>query len=220
MRRAFVTPLVLAVAAAALLVAACGDDDEETTSAQGSPPECEEVQPAEPKKVDLKRPRLDPPPAGTRAVFETSCGTFEIELDTERAPRTTASFAFLIEEGVYDDTGFHRVAPDFVIQGGDPAGDGTGGPGYFVDEPPPPDLSYMEGVVAMAKTAAEPPGRSGSQFYVVTGPDAGLPPEYALVGELVEGDDVIDAIEDLGPPGGDAAPSEPVIIERATLEEG
>jgi peptidyl-prolyl cis-trans isomerase B (cyclophilin B) len=209
----------LVATALAVSLAACGDDDESATSAEDAPAECEDVEPAEPKQVKLKRPRLDPPPAGTRAVFETSCGTFEVELDTRRAPRTTASFAFLVEEGVYDGTGFHRVAPDFVIQGGDPAGDGTGGPGYFVDEPPPPALSYTEGIVAMAKTAAEPPGRSGSQFYVVTGPDAGLPPDYALVGEVVDGEDVVEAIEDLGPPGGDAPPSQPVIIERATLEE-
>ncbi len=219
MSRRLATLLLLLSAGATLLLPACGDDEEVTSAGGEAPPECEEVEPAEPKRVKLKRPPLDPPPAGTRAVFETSCGNLEIELDTQRAPRTTASFAYLVEEGVYDGTGFHRVAPDFVIQGGDPAGDGTGGPGYFVDEPPPPDLSYTEGIVAMAKTAAEPPGRSGSQFYVVAGPDAGLPPDYALVGEVVEGEDVVSAIEELGPPGGDAPPSEPVIIERATLEE-
>jgi cyclophilin family peptidyl-prolyl cis-trans isomerase len=214
-------PILLALTiGTALALAGCGEDEESASSAEEASAECEDVQAAEPKQVNLKRPRLDPPPEGTRAVFETSCGTFEIELDTRRAPRTTASFAHLIEEGVYDGTGFHRVAPDFVIQGGDPAGDGTGGPGYFVDEPPPPDLAYTEGTVAMAKTAAEPPGRSGSQFYVVTGPDAGLPPEYALVGEVVEGAEVVNAIEDLGPPGGDGAPSQPVVIEGAALEEG
>jgi peptidyl-prolyl cis-trans isomerase B (cyclophilin B) len=214
-------PILLALTVGmALVLAACGEDEESASSAEEASAECEDVQAAEPKQVNLKRPRLDPPPEGTRAVFETSCGPFEIELDTRRAPRTTASFAHLIEEGVYDGTGFHRVAPDFVIQGGDPAGDGTGGPGYFVDEPPPADLAYTEGTVAMAKTAAEPPGRSGSQFYVVTGPDAGLPPEYALVGEVVEGAEVVNAIEDLGPPGGDGAPSQPVVIEGATLEEG
>ena len=70
-----------------------------------------------------------------------------------------------------------------MIQGGDPNGDGTGGPGYFVDEPPPQDLTYTKATVAMAKTEAEPPGRSGSQFFVVTAPaDAGLPPDYALLG--------------------------------------
>ena len=220
MRRAVIVSALLATVVGSLLAACGGDDEDTTTAAGGSDAECADVEPAEPKQVKLKRPPLDPPPAGTVAAFETSCGTFEVELDTQRAPRTTASFAYLVEEGVYDGTGFHRIAPNFVIQGGDPSGDGTGGPGYFVDEPPPPDLSYTEGTVAMAKTAAEPPGRSGSQFYVVTGPDAGLPPDYALVGEVVGGEDVISAIEDLGPPGGDAPPSKPVIIERVTLEEG
>jgi peptidyl-prolyl cis-trans isomerase B (cyclophilin B) len=200
-----------------------GDGDGEepvTTSPAAVAEECQDVEPPDPKDVKLKRPPLDPPPSGTTAVFETSCGEFTVELDTERAPATSASFAHLVEEGLYDGTGFHRVAPGFVIQGGDPLGDGTGGPGYFVDEKPPASLSYTKGVVAMAKSAAEPPGRSGSQFYVVTGADAGLPPDYALVGELSSGEDTVKRIEDLGPPGGDGPPSRPVVIERATLREG
>ena len=84
--------------------------------------------------------------------------------------------------------------PGFVIQGGDPAGDGTGGPGYSVVEAPPADLAYTKGVVAMAKTAVEDPGTSGSQFFVVTGEDAQLPPEYALLGKVTEGQDVVDLI--------------------------
>ena len=80
-----------------------------------------------------------------------------------------------------------------MIQTGDPKGDLTGGPGYFVDEPPPQDLSYTRGTVAMAKTAAEPPGRSGSQFFVVTAADAGLSPDYALLGKVTKGFDVVRA---------------------------
>ncbi len=110
-----------------------------------------------------------------------------IALDTERAPKTANSFAYLSEEGFYDDLTFHRIVPGFVIQGGDPLGTGTGGPGYSVDEKPPANLAYTKGMVAMAKSSAEPPGRSGSQFYVVTGADAGLPPEYALVGKVERG---------------------------------
>ena len=102
------------------------------------------------------------------AVVQTSCGTFEIALDTTRAPKTANSFAFLAEEGFYDDLTFHRIVPGFVIQGGDPLGTGTGGPGYSVDEKPPANLAYTKGIVAMAKSSAEPPGRSGSQFFVVT----------------------------------------------------
>ncbi|MDQ2630645.1 MAG: peptidylprolyl isomerase, partial [Actinomycetota bacterium] len=152
------------------------------------------------------------------AVVKTSCGTFEIELDTERAPKTANSFAFLAEEGFYDDLTFHRVVPGFVIQGGDPEGNGLGGPGYTVDEEPPPNLSYTKGIVAMAKSSADPPGRSGSQFYVVTGADAGLPPEYALVGKVTEGFDAIARIEELG--GAEEKPKQTVVIEEVTIERG
>ncbi len=218
MRLRHVTALV---AASSLLLAACGDDEESTTASTATETAaCAEVDAPAPKQVKLERPDLAPPAAGTRAVFETNCGDFTIELDPENAPRTSASFAYLVEEGVYDGTPFHRVAPGFVIQGGDPEGTGTGGPGYFVDEPPPPDTAYTKGVVAMAKSAAEPPGRSGSQFYVVTGADAGLPPDYALVGEVVDGEDTVTAIEDLGVEGSDGPPSQPVVVEKATLEEG
>src|SRR5690606_9406365 len=112
----------------------------------------------------------------------------------------------------------HRVAPNFVIQGGDPRGDGTGGPGYSVDEKPPANLSYTKGVVAMAKSQAEPPGRSGSQFFVVLAPDVGLPPDYALVGRVSEGFDVVERIGDLGTPSEE--PKETVVIDRITIERG
>ncbi len=152
-------------------------------------------------------------------VMETSEGSFTIELDTERAPVTANNFAYLTEEGFYDGLGFHRIVPDFVIQGGDPKGDGTGGPGYSVTETPPSDLKYTPGVVAMAKSGAEAPGTSGSQFYVVTGSGgASLPPEYALVGEVTEGMDVVDEIGGLG--GADEQPTKDVVIQKATLEKG
>ena len=105
-----------------------------------------------------------------------------------------------------------------MIQGGDPLGNGTGGPGYSVDEKPPANLAYTKGIVAMAKSAAEPPGRSGSQFYVVTGADAGLPPEYALVGKVSEGLDVVERIGELGTPT--ERPKQTVLIEEITIEKG
>jgi cyclophilin family peptidyl-prolyl cis-trans isomerase len=208
---------MIALAATALGIAACGDEGDEATTATAK---CADVEAPEPKDVQLKRPKLEPPPPGSRADFATNCGSFTIELDPEKAPRTTASFAYLVDEGFYDGTSIHRVAPDYVIQGGDPLGDGTGGPGYTVDEPPPPSTSYTEDVVAMAKTEVEPPGRSGSQFYIVIGTDLGLPPDYALVGELVEGDATMRAIENIGDPTTEE-PSQPVVIEEATLiDEG
>jgi len=152
-------------------------------------------------------------------TMETSEGSFTIALDTERAPVTANNFAYLTEKGFYDGLGFHRIVPDFVIQGGDPKGDGTGGPGYSVVETPPKDLKYTPGIVAMAKSGTEAPGTSGSQFYVVTGSGgASLPPEYALVGKVSEGMDVVDKIGKLGGP--DESPTKDVVIEKATLERG
>jgi cyclophilin family peptidyl-prolyl cis-trans isomerase len=116
---------------------------------------------------------------------------------------------------------FHRAVPGFVIQGGDPNGNGTGGPGYHVTEPPPSDLQYTQGVVAMAKAQTEPPGTSGSQFFIVTGANANLPPQYALVGRVVAGQHAAQAISQIpteaGPDGEKSAPSRPIVIEKATL---
>jgi peptidyl-prolyl cis-trans isomerase B (cyclophilin B) len=204
---------------AAILIGRSGDDDDTTTT--GSAGGCEQVEDPQPKQVSFKAPKqvLAKGESATVAI-ETSCGSFTIALDTERAPKTANSFAFLAEEGVYDDTPFHRVVPEFVIQGGDPEGSGSGGPGYSVDEKPPANLAYTKGVVAMAKSGAEPPGRSGSQFYVVTSADAGLPPEYALVGRVSEGFDTVARIEALGVAGEDGPPKQTVVIEKATLEQG
>ncbi|HEX6752417.1 MAG TPA: peptidylprolyl isomerase [Solirubrobacterales bacterium] len=206
---------------AAILIGRAGGEDS-TTATTASADGCTEVEAPKPKAASFAKPKqvLTEGEEAT-AVVETSCGTFEIALDTQRAPKTANSFAFLAEEGFYDDLTFHRVAPGFVIQGGDPEGTGTGGPGYSVDEKPPPNLAYTKGIVAMAKSSAEPPGRSGSQFYVVTAPDAGLPPEYALVGRVSEGYDVVERIEALGPgEGGDGAPTQTVLIEEMTIEKG
>lgn len=218
--RAARTQILVATAVASILIAGCGGDDD-GEQASNLPEGCTEVEAPEPKPAQATPPQgeLSGP---VTAVVETSCGDFEIELDTAGSPRTTASFASLAEQGFYDGTPFHRVARDFVVQGGDPRGDGSGGPGYSVDEPPPPDTAYLRGLVAMAKTAAEPPGRSGSQFFVVTAPaDAGLPPEYAVLGRVIGGLEAVERIEQLGDPGGeDGPPAEPVVIERITIERG
>lgn len=178
-----------------------------------------------PTQVEVKQGNLDPPgqvlEEGEQAsvVMDTSEGSFTIELDTSRAPKTTNSFAYLTEEGFYDGLGFHRIVPDFVIQGGDPKGDGSGGPGFKTVEQPPADLKYEPGVVAMAKSGDEAPGTSGSQFFVVTGSGgASLPPEYALVGRVTEGFDVAERIGGLGGP--DEQPTKTVVIEKTTLDRG
>jgi peptidyl-prolyl cis-trans isomerase B (cyclophilin B) len=207
------TALVASLAVA--LLGGCGGGGEGTTLAL--PAGCSEVSAPAPKEVHLARP-TEALKGPATADIETSCGSFEIALDVARAPKTTSSFAYLVRQGVYDDTLVHRIQPGFVIQGGDPTGTGSGGPGYFVDEPPPQNLSYTRGIVAMAKTAAEPPGRSGSQFFVVTAADAGLTPDYALLGTVSSGMDVVDRIEELGTP--DGKPKAPVVIRRVTLRGG
>ena len=213
--------VAIGVVVAVLLGQGGGSDDDGDTgsSSQASVGGCEKVEAPAAKTVSFEKPEqvLKGGEEAT-AVVKTSCGSFEIALDTKRAPKTANSFAFLAEEGFYDDLTFHRVAPGFVIQGGDPEGTGTGGPGYSVDEKPPANLAYTKGVVAMAKSSAEPPGRSGSQFYVVTAPDAGLPPEYALVGKVSEGYDVVEKIDALGTP--EEKPKQTVVIEEMTIEQG
>jgi peptidyl-prolyl cis-trans isomerase B (cyclophilin B) len=209
------------LALCAALLVACGDGDEETTTATSAEGECAEVAAPPPKDVRFDKPDqvLERGQPAT-ATVATSCGDFVITLDTERSPQTANSFAFLAEQGLYDGTAFHRIAPGFVIQGGDPKGDGTGGPGYSVREPPPQRISYTKGLVAMAKTAVEPPGTSGSQFFVVTAPaDAGLQPEYAVLGEVSEGIEVVEAIGELGDPATEQ-PTQPVTIDSIRIEAG
>jgi peptidyl-prolyl cis-trans isomerase B (cyclophilin B) len=152
-----------------------------------------------------------------RLVLDTTNGPFTIELDQELAPNTTKSLVKLAKDGFFDGTKFHRVVPGFVIQGGDPTGTGTGGPGYSTVDVPPSDAAYTEGVVAMAKSAADAPGTAGSQFFVVTGKDIGLPPEYAIVGRVTDGMATVKAIDALGV--GDGPPSKPVVIEHMTVQE-
>jgi peptidyl-prolyl cis-trans isomerase B (cyclophilin B) len=209
--------LIAGVVAAILIGRSGGDDDDATTEASATG--CKQVEAPKPKNVSFGAPKQTVK-TGEKltAVVETSCGTFEIALDSQRAPKTVNSFVFLSEEGFYDGLTFHRVAPGFVIQGGDPLGSGTGNPGYSVDEKPPANLAYTKGVVAMAKSSAEPPGRSGSQFYVVLAADAGLPPEYALVGRVSEGYDVVERIGKLGTPA--EKPKQTVLIDKISIERG
>jgi peptidyl-prolyl cis-trans isomerase B (cyclophilin B) len=130
--------------------------------------------------------------------FKTSCGNFTVTLDLKRGPHASASMVSLARAGFFTNTTFHRIVPGFVIQGGDPTASGTGGPGYSTVDKPPKGTRYTKGVVAMAKTQTEPPGTAGSQFYVVTGADAGLPPDYAVLGRVTNGMATVDRIGALG----------------------
>ena len=215
MRRALLLSLLGLVLA--LSLSACGGGGEESSSSDNG---CETVDAPKAKADGGETAPTGSLEAGTtyELVVQTNCGDFTIKLDPKLAPKTTASLVALAEDGFYKDTTFHRVVPGFIIQGGDPTGTGTGGPGYTTTDAPPTDTRYTEGTVAMAKSPADPAGTSGSQFFVVTAPDAGLPPEYAVVGTVTEGMETVSAIEALGT--GDGPPSKPVVIEKVTVEEG
>lgn len=156
---------------------------------------------------------------GTTYVWklDTTCGDIDIELDTENDPKTTNSIAFLTKKRFFDGLFFHRISASVsVIQGGDPSGTGTQGAGYTVVEKPPKTTKYVRGVVAMAKSGAEPPGASSSQFFIVFGKGAEpLPQDYAVVGKVIKGMDVVDKISKTGKP--DETPTFRTYIERATI---
>ena len=176
------------------------------------------------KKTDVTKPQdqdLDP---DTTYIWhlETSCGDVDIELDLENSPKTANSIVYLTRQKFYDGTFFHRLVQNFVAQGGDPTGTGSGGPGYQVVEPPPEDVEYTKGVVAMAKAGADPAGASGSQFFIVVSDrtkDVLTTPDYALVGEVVDGIDAVDDIVENGHVADNVPPKEWVYIERATIIE-
>ena len=166
------------------------------------------------RKLSNEHLKLDPSKTW-RLVFDTNCGTFTVTLDPKLAPNAAGSLVSLAKRGFFDDTFFHRIVPGFVIQGGDPTGTGTGGPGYETHDKVPADAAYDHGVVAMAKTSTEPAGTAGSQFFVMTA-DSTLPPDYAIVGKVTEGLDVVDRIGKLGNPS--EQPTRPVVIHTVKVE--
>ena len=218
--------VLLLLVVPSLLLAGCGSGDDEssggtemTTTTSAAVTECQDVDAPEARAQESREaPTAELDPAKTYAlVFDTSCGSFTITLEQKLAPKTAASLVALANDGYFDDTIFHRVVPGFVIQGGDPTQTGSGGPGYSTVDAPPADGKYTKGTVAMAKTQLEAPGTSGSQFFVVTGADAGLPPDYAIVGEVTAGMDTVERIDALGV--GDGPPSKPVVVSSVTVTE-
>jgi peptidyl-prolyl cis-trans isomerase B (cyclophilin B) len=212
---------LLSFAVLVFAVAGCGGGDDETAaSAPSVGGDCESVEaPASRDPGPAKAPNQTLAAGSSYSlVFGTSCGSFTVGLDTELAPNTAASLVALARDGYFDDTVFHRIVPGFVIQGGDPTQTGTGGPGYSTVDVPPPGSKYVKGVVAMAKSPTEPAGTSGSQFFVVTGADVGLPADYAIVGAVTEGLDVVERIGELGDPATEQ-PTQPIVIKTVTVTE-
>ncbi|MGI9187835.1 MAG: peptidylprolyl isomerase [Gaiellales bacterium] len=239
MRRAVL--LVIALLTAALL-AACsvpGRGGESTSTVQ-APPESTAAAPTltpgadgcdhqvppyanerKPTYAEAPPDPLVPPTATWTVTMITSCGPITMTLDPTTGGTATSSFAALVRAGFYDGLTFHRVVPGFVVQGGDPAGNGSGGPGYTVDTAPPSDYRYRNGDVAMAKAGNEPAGAAGSQFFIVSTESGGamLEPLYAVVGHVTDATsaETLKKIDKLGV--ADGPPVEPVYIWTARLSE-
>jgi cyclophilin family peptidyl-prolyl cis-trans isomerase len=151
----------------------------------------------------------------SNAILHTNHGAIELELHDEDAPKTVENFKKLARDGFYDGVIFHRVIPDFMIQGGDPTGTGSGGPGYqFEDEFN--EHEVVRGALAMANAG---PNTNGSQFFIVTSAEASwLDGKHTVFGQVVSGMDVVDAISAVERDGSDR-PKEPITIQRVELAE-
>ena len=159
------------------------------------------------------------PKATYRAAVTTSEGEFTIELDQKRAPKTVNSFVFLSRKGFYDGLTFHRVIPGFIVQGGDPKANGTGGPGYVIPDELSTNASFKIGTVAMANSGAN---QNGSQFFVVTGKNGeNIPNNSTIFARVVKGTKTLDAINALGvqpaPDGQELAPQKQISITSITI---
>ena len=229
-------PLAIALlAATSLALAACGDGGgtggnstavtaatDTGTAAVSTEAGASGCSAEAPEPTDVERTFEQPPPreikAGKtyRATLRTTCGAIVIALDAKGAPNTVNNFVALARRDFYDGLTFHRVIADFVIQGGDPEGNGSGGPGYsFPDELPD---GYELGSLAMANSG---PDTNGSQFFIVTGQNGvNLPPLYSRFGKVVKGLDVAKRIEGLADPANpDGTPTQPVYILDVGITE-
>lgn len=213
----WIVAALLAALAVAVVVAVLGGDDGDATTA--TVPGCEGVSTPEPKDVSLPAPKQTVKRGeALTAEVKTSCGNFEIALDSKRSPKTVNSFVYLAREGFYDGLGFYKAVSGFAIYAGDPLGDGSGGPGYSLVESPSADTKYSKGAVAMAREPGRPPGYSGSAFFVATSVETGLPPDFALLGRVSRGYGTVARINELSTP--EQTTSQPVLIEGITVKKG
>lgn len=207
-----------------------GREDTDTSSAyeryrsQETACGAEQPPPVEVMSFDAPEPQTDiTANSEVTATIETSCGGVVVELDPANYPETVNSFVFLARQGFYDGQVFHRVAEDFVIQGGDPQADGTGGPGYVITDEFPEDdeFVYEEGTVAMANSGSR---SSGSQFFIVIGEDARhLTPLFNVLGEVTSGVDTLERIAavETGVAAGsveESRPQETIYIESISID--
>lgn len=168
----------------------------------------------EPVKVDTPLPPADPNKKNSLAVFETSMGTFKVELFEDKAPRTAQNFISLVNKGFYNGLIFHRVIDGFMIQGGDPKGNGTGGPGYVIPDEFHKDLKHTgAGILSMANAG---PNTGGSQFFITLDATPWLDGKHAIFGKVVEGLDVVKAIGKVKT-GAQDRPQTDVVMKKVTI---
>ncbi len=170
--------------------------------------------PAQPGKTPAPAAVNVSSPGNSRATFETSLGTFKIELFEDKAPGTAKNFITLATKGFFDGLIFHRVIDGFMIQGGDPKGNGTGGPGYTIADEFTKDLRHAsEGVLSMANAG---PNTGGSQFFITLTATPWLDDKHAVFGKVVEGMDVVRAIGKVKT-GPNDKPVTDVVIKKITI---
>jgi len=212
----FLTSFLLVLSFASLTACKGGEKSIEDVY-QGSP----EVFNANKDDVMKDFDQMAAPKAGDKiAVIETDMGTIKIKLFPEFAPKTVENFVKLAGEGFYDGLIFHRVIPGFMIQGGDPDGNGQGGPGYTVPAEITPNLVHFKGALATARLPDQiNPNKdsSGSQFYIVQGDARFLDNNYTVFGQTFEGMDIVDAIAAVDRDGNDK-PLEDIVMEKVTVE--
>ena len=151
---------------------------------------------------------------GKKARFETNQGNFTISLYGTKTPKTVSNFIFLTKEGFYNGLTFHRVIDGFMIQGGDPDGNGTGGPGYKFEDEFDSSLTFSKvGVLAMANSG---PNTNGSQFFITVAPTPHLNSKHTIFGKVVEGYEVVEKISKLSA-GGSGSPTNPVVIKKIQI---
>ena len=168
----------------------------------------------EPVKADTPLPPAAPNKKNSLAVFETSMGIFKVELFEDKAPRTAQNFISLVNKGFYNGLIFHRVIDGFMIQGGDPKGNGTGGPGYVIPDEFHKDLKHTgAGILSMANAG---PNSGGSQFFITLDATPWLDGKHAIFGKVVEGLDVVKAIGKVKT-GAQDRPQTDVVMKKITI---
>lgn len=214
------------------LVTGCGqtDDTDQQSAAPNNQTQTEPAKQTDPAvgetgaKTYPKAPDMKIDQAKTyTATVKTNKGDFKISLFDDKAPITVNNFVFLAQDKFYDGVVFHRIIKDFMIQTGDPLGNGRGGPGYRFQDELPPAKQYAKGIVAMANAG---PNTNGSQFFIGSGSQVDAlnrMPNYTVFGEVVEGMDVVDKIAStpvgVSESGETSKPTEEVKINTITIEE-